>query len=198
MLSGMSVVALSCLVSRSFVLAPNVWLRPKNKCKEADHARALLKIPESDHLTLLNVYNSWVQSGSHGQFHGFPPENSFPIDSKDPTWAQSHCLCQRSLVQAENVRRQLELLMVRFDIDLVSVDDGPKLYQRVREALVCGYFMQVAHREGGVYVTIEDNRQAFLHPSCGFDTAPEWVLFNEFIITTRPYIRTVTAINPEW
>lgn len=27
---------------------------------------------------------------------------------------------------------------------------------------------------------------------------PEWVLFNEFVLTTQPYIRTVTEIRPEW
>ena len=37
-----------------------------------------------------------------------------------------------------------------------------------------------------------------LHPSCGLDTQPEWVLFNEFVLTTRHYIRTVTEIRPEW
>jgi pre-mRNA-splicing factor ATP-dependent RNA helicase DHX15/PRP43 len=37
-----------------------------------------------------------------------------------------------------------------------------------------------------------------LHPSCGLDTQPEWVLFNEFVFTTRHYIRTVTEIRPEW
>lgn len=88
--------------------------------------------------------------------------------------------------------------MVRFDVDLVSVGEGPKLYQRVREALVCGFFMQVAHKEEKTYVTIKDNQQVTLHPSCGLDTQPEWVLFNEFVLTTRHYIRTVTTVNPEW
>jgi pre-mRNA-splicing factor ATP-dependent RNA helicase DHX15/PRP43 len=37
-----------------------------------------------------------------------------------------------------------------------------------------------------------------LHPSCGLDTQPEWVLFNEFVLTTRPFIRTVTEVRPEW
>jgi pre-mRNA-splicing factor ATP-dependent RNA helicase DHX15/PRP43 len=37
-----------------------------------------------------------------------------------------------------------------------------------------------------------------LHPSCCLQTQPEWVLFNEFVLTTRPYIRTVTEIRPEW
>jgi pre-mRNA-splicing factor ATP-dependent RNA helicase DHX15/PRP43 len=48
-------------------------------------------------------------------------------------------------------------------------------------------------------VTFPLSSQAvFLHPSCGLNTKPEWVLFNEFVITTRPFIRTVTEIRAEW
>ena len=62
MLSGTSVTIASFLVSRFSVLVPNVWLRPTNQRKEADQARALLTISDGDHLTLLNVYNTWMQS----------------------------------------------------------------------------------------------------------------------------------------
>ena len=58
--------------------------------------------------------------------------------------------------------------------------------------------MQVAHKEEKTYVTIKDNQEVSLHPSCGLDTQPEWVLFNEFVLTPRHYIRTVTVVNPEW
>ena len=88
--------------------------------------------------------------------------------------------------------------MIRFDVDLVSVGGGPKLYQRVREALVCGFFMQVARKEEREYITVKENQRVSIHPSCGLDSQPEWVLFNEFILTTRPYIRTVTAVDPAW
>ena len=37
-----------------------------------------------------------------------------------------------------------------------------------------------------------------LHPSCGLETQPVWVIFNEFVLTTRHYIRTVTEIRAEW
>ena len=37
-----------------------------------------------------------------------------------------------------------------------------------------------------------------LHPSYGLDTQPEWVLFNEFVLTTRPYICMVFEIRPGW
>ncbi|OSX62873.1 hypothetical protein POSPLADRAFT_1180963 [Postia placenta MAD-698-R-SB12] len=161
---------------------PNVWLRPANARKEADQAKALLTVPDGDHLTLLNVYNNYKQN------------------QHDRNWPWNNFLSQRALAQADNVRSQLQRTMERFDIDLVSTQDERKLYLNVRRALVCGYFMQVAHKEGdkGGYLTVKDNQVVSLHPSCGLDNQPEWVIFNEFVLTTKPYIRTVTDVRPEW
>lgn len=90
--------------------------------------------------------------------------------------------------------------MEKFDLPLISMDNIHKLYQHIRQALVCGFFMHVAHKEGekGQYITVKDNQPVGLHPSCGLDTQPEWVLFNEFVLTTRPYIRTVSEVKAEW
>jgi hypothetical protein len=50
--------------------------------------------------------------------------------------------------------------MERFDIELLSIADPKKLYQNIRQVLVCGFFMQVAHKEGekGNYLTVKDNQ----------------------------------------
>jgi pre-mRNA-splicing factor ATP-dependent RNA helicase DHX15/PRP43 len=45
-----------------FSAVPNVWIRPNNKRREADAEKALLTVPDGDHLTLLNVYNNYIQS----------------------------------------------------------------------------------------------------------------------------------------
>lgn len=37
-----------------------------------------------------------------------------------------------------------------------------------------------------------------MHPSTVIDHKPEWVLYNEFVLTSRNYIRTVLEIHPEW
>lgn len=54
--------------------------------------------------------------------------------------------------------------MERSEIDLVSISDPTKLYKAVRMALVCGFFMQVAHKEGekGNYLTVRDNQVSYL------------------------------------
>ncbi|KAI0791339.1 P-loop containing nucleoside triphosphate hydrolase protein [Abortiporus biennis] len=166
----------------SMLSVPNVWIRPPNMRREADAAKKLLEVPEGDHLTLLNVYNHYVQN------------------MHDKSWAWNNFLSQRALLQADNVRAQLQRNMEKFDIDLISTQDERKLYVNIRQALVCGFFMQVAHKEGekNAYLTVKDNQVVSLHPSCGLDTTPEWVLFNEFVLTSRAYIRTVTVVKPEW
>lgn len=53
--------------------------------------------------------------------------------------------------------------MERYEVELVSMQDERKLWQSVRQALVCGFFMQVAHKEGekGNYLTVKDNQVRF-------------------------------------
>lgn len=61
------------------------------------------------------------------------------------------------------MRSQLQRIMERLDIDLVSLPDETKLFLNVRKALVCGFFMQIAHREGdkGSYATVKDHQVSF-------------------------------------
>ncbi|PIO59511.1 hypothetical protein TELCIR_19024 [Teladorsagia circumcincta] len=64
---------------------------------------------------------------------------------------------------------------------------------------VAGFFMQVAHlQRSGHYVTVKDNQLVNLHPSTVLDHKPEWALYNEFVLTTKNFIRTVTDVRPEW
>ncbi len=52
--------------------------------------------------------------------------------------------------------------MERLEIDLVtkSYDDQIRHHVNIQKALVCGFFMQVAHKEGdkGSYITVKDNQ----------------------------------------
>ena len=43
----------------SMLSVPSVFYRSKERMEEADTAREKFAVPESDHLTLLNVYNQW-------------------------------------------------------------------------------------------------------------------------------------------
>jgi pre-mRNA-splicing factor ATP-dependent RNA helicase DHX15/PRP43 len=50
----------------------------------------------------------------------------------------------------------------------------------------------------GHYLTVKDNQIVQLHPSSSLDHKPEWVLYNEFVLTSKNYIRGVTEIRADW
>lgn len=52
----------------SMLSVPSVFYRPKERMEEADAIREKFNVPESDHLTLLNVFNQWK---SHGYVYHF-------------------------------------------------------------------------------------------------------------------------------
>lgn len=119
----------------------------------------------------------------------------------DQSWCFEHYLSYRSLMSADNVRAQLRRVMERNDLELVSVPfDDPQYYNNIRRSLTCGFFMQAAKKAQGQrhYVTVKDQQVVSLHPSTVLETTPEWVIYNEFVLTSKNFIRTVTNIRPEW
>lgn len=41
---------------------PSIFYRPKGREEDSDSVREKFQVPESDHLTMLNVYNQWKQN----------------------------------------------------------------------------------------------------------------------------------------
>ncbi|PQP94944.1 putative pre-mRNA-splicing factor ATP-dependent RNA helicase DEAH2 [Prunus yedoensis var. nudiflora] len=60
--------------------------------------------------------------------------------------------------------------------------------------------MQVAHLESNIghYSTVKDNQVVHLHPSSCLDHKPEWIVYHEYVLTSRNFIRTVTNICGDW
>lgn len=123
--------------------------------------------------------------------------NSAQTGNEDPQWCYENFINYRSLKSADNVRQQLARIMDRFNLKRTSTEFTSKdYYINIRKALVEGFFMQVAHLERtGHYLTIKDNQIVQLHPSTCLDHKPDWVIYNEFVLTTKNYIRTVTDIK---
>jgi pre-mRNA-splicing factor ATP-dependent RNA helicase DHX15/PRP43 len=148
---------------------PNIWLRPNNQRREANAAKARLTIPYSDHLTLLNVYNQYrLQGESALKTQACPAEHSGTaclfflglILGDGKSWACTNYFSLHALQQADNVRAQLQRTMERLQIHVVTLEDEANLLVNIRQALVCGFFMQVAYKEGrnGNYLTVKDHQ----------------------------------------
>ena len=58
---------------------------------------------------------------------------------------------------------------------------------------------QVAHLERtGHYLTDKDNQVVSIHPSSVLDQKPPWLVFEEFVLTSKNFVRTVTSVRVEW
>lgn len=166
---------------------PQIFVRPASQRKRADEMKNLFAHPDGDHLTLLNAYHAFKS-----------PE----AQDNPKQWCHDHFLSLRSLQSADNVRMQLLRIMEREELEMISTPfEDKKYYENIRRALCAGFFMQVAKKEPqgkSVYTTVKDNQNVLLHPSTVLGYDAEWVLYNEFVLTTKNYIRTVTAVKPEW
>ena len=175
------ILSLTALLS-----VPQIFVRPTSARKAADEMKALFAHPEGDHLTMLNAYHAY--KGAQAQ-------------SDPKRWCYDHFLSLRALQSADNVRLQLRRIMETHDLEFVSTPfEDKKYYENIRRALVAGFFMQVAKRDssGKAYTTVKDNQSVLLHPSTVLSIDSEWVVYNEFVLTTKNYIRTVTTVKPEW
>ncbi|KAI3631561.1 hypothetical protein MIR68_010444 [Amoeboaphelidium protococcarum] len=164
---------------------PNVFVRPNEARKEADQAKEQFAHADGDHLTLLNVFHAY--------------KSIEPEERAD--WCWQNFLNLRALKQADNIRDQLKRIMekLKYDLSVSTPFESKDYYVNVRKTLASGFFMQAAHLEHtGHYLTVLDNQVVGLHPSSTMKHKPKWVVFNEFVLTTKHFIRTVTEVKGEW
>ena len=84
----------------SCLSVPALFFRPKDREEESDTAREKFFVPESDHLTLLNVYSQWRSNGY------------------DPAWSNRHYVHHKGLMKAREVAPQLRDLLEAQRVEL--------------------------------------------------------------------------------
>ncbi|KAH9248171.1 hypothetical protein BASA81_014202 [Batrachochytrium salamandrivorans] len=160
-----------------------VFHRPKDKAVHADQARKNFFRPGGDHMTLLAVWNAWV-------------ETNYSIQ-----WCFENFLQHRSMKRARDIRDQLVGLMERTEVPLISNPD-PGNTVPIRQAITAGYFYNTAtlQRSGDTYRTIKHNQTVSIHPSSSLNSMekPKWIVYFELVYTTREFVRQVIEIQPEW
>jgi ATP-dependent RNA helicase DHX8/PRP22 len=155
------------------------WYRPRDKQSQADQKKAKFNNPDGDHLSLLAVYEGWKAS-----------KFSSP-------WCFENFIQGRSMKRAQDVRKQLVLIMDRYKMDILSCGRNLSV---VRKCIVAGYFINAAKRdpqEG--YKTMVEGTPVFIHPGSSlFNKNPEWVIYHELVLTSKEYMRNVLSIDAKW
>ncbi|RSL85926.1 Pre-mRNA-splicing factor ATP-dependent RNA helicase-like protein cdc28 [Fusarium oligoseptatum] len=164
--------------------ASALFFRPKDKKIHADSARNRFTVKDGgDHITLLNVWNQWVDSDF------------------SPVWSKENFLQQRSLTRARDVRDQLAKLCER--VEVAPSTCGASNLRPIKRAITAGFFPNAARlqKSGDSYRTVKNNTTVWIHPSSvlmAIDPPEKMVVYFELVQTTKEYMRSVMPIEPRW
>lgn len=165
----------------SMLSVPSVFFRPTDRAEESDAAREKFLVPESDHLTLLNIFKQWKANGHRA------------------SWCNDHFFNVKSLKKACEVRSQLMDILKMHHIRLSSCGSD---WDVVCVAVCSAYFLNAARvKGGGEYVNCRSGTPCHLHPTSALYSLgyiQEYVVYHELISTKKEYMQYVTAVQPEW
>ncbi|CAI5711626.1 unnamed protein product [Hyaloperonospora brassicae] len=170
----------------------SIFYSPRDKKAEAAQSRARFLAYEGDQITLLNVFNGYIQCGV----------------KQRTKWCRDHFINHRAMTRVESVRLQLKTYLEKLELPIDSrfPDIDP-----LRKSIVAGFFLNTAMRSvaeglgGGsktAYKTICGPSDIVkVHPSSSLfmrNPPPKWVVYNELVFTSKHYIRSVLVIENEW
>lgn len=166
----------------SMLSVPSVFYRPKERQDEADAARERFSVPESDHLTLLHVYQQW-----------------YTLGHRSDAWCAKHFLHSKSLRRATEIRDQLMEGMNQHSLSIVACGAD---WDPLRKAICSGFYHQAAIVKGiGEYANLRTAMTMQLHPTSalyGSGVLPNYVVYHELVMTSKEYMSVVTAVDPYW
>lgn len=165
----------------SMLSVPALFYRPKGREEEADAMREKFQVPESDHLTYLNIYRQWR------------------LQKYSMNWCNKHFLHFKALKKVREVRQQLHDIMDQQKLEVVSCGMDEDL---VRKCICAAYFHQACRLKGiGEYVNLRTGTPCHLHPTSalfGMGYTPDYIVYHELVMTSKEYMQCVTAVEGSW
>uniref|UniRef100_H3AYQ6 RNA helicase n=1 Tax=Latimeria chalumnae TaxID=7897 RepID=H3AYQ6_LATCH len=169
------------LIVVSMLSVPAIFYRPKGREEESDQIREKFAVPESDHLTYLNVYLQWKNN------------------NYSTIWCNDHFIHAKAMRKVREVRAQLKDIMVQQRMSIASCGND---WDILRKCICAAYFHQAAKLKGiGEYVNVRTGMPCHLHPTSslfGMGYTPDYIVYHELVMTTKEYMQCVTAVDGEW
>lgn len=180
----------------------NIFYENYDERKEMESAKRKFAAEEGDHITLLNVYESFLAKGK-----------------KQPRFAHDNYLNFKALTKAISIRAQLKRQLERFGVEvgeslassshtslssstnrILSVG-GPDKGEQIRRCLTTGYFAHAAKMQpDGTFRNVNGGTVLHAHPSSlMFNRKCDWVVFSEVTeVGGKIYIRDLSKIEKGW
>lgn len=164
----------------------SLFYRPKDKKEQADKRKELFHHPLGDHLTLLNLWEQWVDTGYSN------------------LWCQDNFVQYKTLKKARDIREQLLRLYNKTGMDVSTPEFGEdERNLRIQKAVTSGFFPNIARlgKMGDSYLQLKKNQPVYLHPSStlfGVKPPPRLILYHELVLTSKEYMRNCMVVDAEW
>ncbi|XP_028081046.1 probable pre-mRNA-splicing factor ATP-dependent RNA helicase DEAH9 isoform X1 [Camellia sinensis] len=160
----------------------SIWISARGQQKQLDEAKLRFAAAEGDHVTFLNVYKGFLQSG------------------KSSKWCNKNFVNYHAMRKVIEIREQLRRIALRIGMVLKSCESD---MQAVRKAVTAGFFANACRLEAfshsGMYKTLRSSQEVYIHPSSVlFRVNPKWVIYHSIVSTDRQYMRNVISLDPSW
>ncbi|CUM48653.1 uncharacterized protein AC631_00303 [Debaryomyces fabryi] len=162
----------------------SLFYRPKDKREQADKKKESFQVDEGDHLTLLNLWDQWQDTGYSNQ------------------WCQDNFIQYKTLKRSKEVRQQLERLCKKTGIPVVENDNVNKKLM-IQKSITAGFFPNIARlsKMGDSYRSLKKNQAVFIHPSSvlyPIKPPPKLILYHELVLTSKEFMRNCMLIDENW
>ena len=169
------------LIIVSMLSIPSIFYRPKGREEDAISKQEKFQVPESDHLTLLHVYQQW-------RLNGYSAE-----------WCNEHFIHFKAMKKVREIRQQLKEILESKELEVVSCGND---WDVIRKCICSAYFHHAARLKGiGEYVNLRTGMPIHLHPTSalyGMGMTPDYIVYHELIMTVKEYMQCVTAVDGQW
>lgn len=173
-------------------LQGNVWFHHEGQKKAMEASRRKFAAEEGDHLTLLNVYETFVTKGK-----------------KDAKWCRDNHLNYKSLSRAVSIRAQLRRYLERLGVNVEEPITATRGMQSetsgkslgVVKCLTSGFFSQAARMQpDGSFKSVSGGVTLYAHPtSLMFNRKADYIIFHELLETgEKTFIKDVSKIEKQW
>jgi ATP-dependent helicase HrpA len=165
--------------------------RPLEKAGLADAAHMPFRHPDSDFLTLLNIWDRYHDT-----------LEQLTSRSKQSRFCQEHFLSFSRMREWVHVHDQILAILEEQKIPFKRrkfVEVSRSLYDGIHRSILSGYLSNIAViKEKNIY-TAAKGREAMVFPgSTLFGKSRPWIVAAEMVRTSRLFARTAGRIDPAW
>uniref|UniRef100_A0A8D0PLK1 ATP-dependent RNA helicase DHX33 n=1 Tax=Sus scrofa TaxID=9823 RepID=A0A8D0PLK1_PIG len=163
----------------SLLSVDSVLYSPPSRRDEVQSARKKFMASEGDHITLLNIYRAFRNTGGN----------------KD--WCKENFVNSKNMMLVAEVRAQLRDICLKMSMPILSSRGDT---ERIRRCLAHSLFMNSAELQpDGSYATTDTHQPVAIHPSSAlFHCKPACVVYTELLFTNKCYMRDLCVVDAEW